>query len=624
MWQEIILTIYLFMWFALVALTVLFILSGLDDLFIDYWYWVRYIYRFFKTRRYQPLSYQQLNDKAEQHIAILIPCWQESEVIGSMLMHNISSIDYENYVLFVGVYPNDLDTVNAVQAIAKEHSKVHCVLGKMPGPTNKASNLNQIYNEIKVYENANHVEFNIFLFHDSEDIIHPLSFKLYNYLIPRKDMVQIPIFPLRTSHWHFTHWLYVDEFSENHTKDIIVRESIQAHVPSAGVGTAFSRRVIHTLETKNGVAFSEKSLTEDYHTSYLVRTLGFKQIFLTQKVLSTQWVKSGLIRKKYKEKIIKNRIATRAMFPTKYFQSVRQKTRWIIGIVFQEWEFSGWPKSWRLRYSLFHDRKVFFTHFISGFAYIVFLFWVMYGVLTRNNPNYPALQEQFNLYPFVWILVTIASLMMIERFVQRFIATTRLYGVYAGILSIPRTFYGNILNLHALLRAYAFYFMSVQNAKRQKPVKWDKTRHHFPGQHPLVQHKLRLGDALVDAQLITKKQLQQALIEQYATGERLGYILKKHRWISHRDLLIFLSKQYGLSLLSYSEMNLQSNMDRHVLPKKILNSIKKMGAYLVAFDQIRLQITIGLLDPTNQILILDLLKHLSMYRVKFVLIDIES
>ena len=95
----------------------------------------------------------------------------------TMLKHNCYSIDYTNYYIFVGVYPNDPDTVAEVQGVAKQMKQVQCVIGEKPGPTNKAANLNSIYTFIKSFEKTLPAPFEIFVFHDSEDVIHPLSFK---------------------------------------------------------------------------------------------------------------------------------------------------------------------------------------------------------------------------------------------------------------------------------------------------------------------------------------------------------------------------------------------------------------------------------------------------------------
>ncbi len=287
--NEITIILYFLMWYFLAGLAVLFIISGLDDLFFDIYYWIRYVWRKWKTRHYEPLTYEKLIAQGEQYIAVMIPCWHEVNVIATMLKHNCYSIDYKNYYFFVGVYPNDPEMIAAVQGVAKSHPQVQCIIGETPGPTNKAANLNGIYKYIKMFEQSHNKQFPIIVFHDSEDVIHPLSFKLYNYLIPRKDMVQIPIFPLEVNYLNFTHWLYADEFAENHTKNINVRESIKAHVPSAGVGTAFYRKALERLENpETGDPFSTDSLTEDYRISLALRVHKLKQIFVTQHITRMQ------------------------------------------------------------------------------------------------------------------------------------------------------------------------------------------------------------------------------------------------------------------------------------------------------------------------------------------------
>lgn len=66
---------------------VLILLSSLDDLFIDTWYWVRQTYRklLIRRKRYQALTVEQLRAKPEQPLAIMIPAWLEYDVIAPML-----------------------------------------------------------------------------------------------------------------------------------------------------------------------------------------------------------------------------------------------------------------------------------------------------------------------------------------------------------------------------------------------------------------------------------------------------------------------------------------------------------------------------------------------------------
>lgn len=619
--NEGILILYFLMWYALVGLSILFIVSGIDDLFIDIYYWVRYLWRLWKTRHYEPLTYEKLTAIEEQPIAVLVPCWHEANVIATMLRHNCCSIDYNNYYFFVGVYPNDPDTMAEVQSVSRINNHVQCIVGKNPGPTNKASNLNEIYSYIKAFEKTHHKTFTIFVFHDSEDVIHPLSFKLYNYLIPRKDMIQIPIFPLVVNHSNFTHWLYADEFAENHTKNIIVRESIGAHVPSAGVGTAFARHALELLENATtGTPFATDSLTEDYRTSLELRVRHLKQIFVTQYVMHTQWQKTGFFKRKYVQKVVKERIATRALFPLTYLKAVRQKARWIIGIVFQEWYHSHWPEEWRVRYTLAHDRKSFITHFINGFGYLIFSFWLIYSLLVHAKPEYPTLQEQFDMHPWVWWLIVSATLIMAERLLQRTIATYRIYGLIPACLVIPRACYGNLLNLHALVRAYRLYFRAPKNNARSNQPAWDKTEHYFPGRHLLVPYRKRLGDLLLEHSLATPNELREAILEQQKTGERLGQVLCRLKLITQKQLLELLSIQYNLPLFPSNKLQPALETCMPLLPKKIMHWLIKHEINPIKVDTINRTLTIAIDDPTNEALLSQIMTHTTPFKTQFVLI----
>lgn len=622
--NELIIILYFIMWYFLVALAILFIISGLDDLFFDAYYWFRFFVRLWRYRRYPPLTYQQLAEKEEQMIAILTPCWHEANLIATMLRHNCYSIDYSNYYFFVGVYPNDPDTVIEVQKVADHIPNVQCVIGATPGPTNKASNLNHIYSYIREFEKTIGKTFDIFVFHDSEDIIHPMSFKLYNYLVPRKDMIQIPVFPLEVDYWNFTHWLYADEFAENHTKDIIVRESIRGHVPSAGVGTAFSRHALKLLEDPvTHVPFSIDSLTEDYRTSLIMRVQKLNQIFVTQQVTRMVWKPKGWFRKGYVQKPVKEYIATRALFPMEYKKAVRQKARWIIGIVFQEWKNTQWPKEWPVRFTLMHDRKSFFTHFINGFGYFVFMFWIIYSLLTFNNPQYPSLQEQLNIHTWVWWVMIAVTLIMLERLIQRMIAINRVYNWIPALLCFPRAFYGNILNLHAVMRAYRVYY-SAEKATASKPnaakqPAWDKTDHHFQGSHILTPYRFKIGDILLKKNRISPSQLHGAVLEQQSTGKRLGEVLCDLQLITREELLELLAEQYNLKLITKNQL-------LNALQKNFLAESNKLSRWLfdhnaipISLDEEKGVLTISIEDPTNELLIERIINRVQPYKTEFVI-----
>ncbi len=167
---------------------------------------------------------------------------------------------------------------------------------------------------------------------DSEDIVHPLYIKLFNYLIPRMDMIQLPVFPMTLRWWNFTAGHYADEFAENHARDMLVREILSKSVPSAGVGSGYSRRALELLaEESNNQLFNIESLTEDYDFGLRMRKFGLRQVFVRQ-VLHRQVSRKNFLTGKTRIGTKPDYIVIREYFPRTFSTAVRQKSRWIMGI----------------------------------------------------------------------------------------------------------------------------------------------------------------------------------------------------------------------------------------------------------------------------------------------------
>ncbi|MGH9674102.1 MAG: glycosyltransferase, partial [Bryobacteraceae bacterium] len=110
------------------------LLSGLDDLFLLA-VWLLGAHR----PRVPPPAPDPLPEK---RIAIFVPLWHEHAVIRQMLEHNIDAIRYEKYAFFIGVYPNDNETKEAVEEVASRARNVYLCVCPHPGPTSKADCLN--------------------------------------------------------------------------------------------------------------------------------------------------------------------------------------------------------------------------------------------------------------------------------------------------------------------------------------------------------------------------------------------------------------------------------------------------------------------------------------------------
>lgn len=464
---KLMLSLYQPMHILAVFVGLVFTISGVMDLYIDFTHIAWQIRRFFNRKDIQPLTIERLKAREQQRIAIFIAAWHEADVIAKTLTNACQTIHYNNYDIFVGTYPNDPDTQREVDKVAKMDDHVHKVVTPDPGPTNKASNLNHVFNAILDYETRTDSYFDIIVMHDSEDVIHPYSLLVYNYLLPRKDMVQIPVFPLPQPLNRVTHWTYADEFAENHTKILRVRELNNGFVPSAGVGTGFTKRAFQQLAISTDEIFSPNTLTEDYQLGLRMNLQGMKAAFVNIRIPPSEEFPT--------EKAPTEWVATRALFPTDFKHAVKQKTRWNIGIILQGWANLGWRGSLGVKWDLLQDRKALISTPVNFLGYLVFLYFLLYQIVQYySGASMPVLIQKDT---FLYTLVLISTVFMVWRMLNRALAVDKIYGFWPAITSIPRSIWGNVINFAAINRALYQYFL---NKVRKREVAWDKTAHEFP------------------------------------------------------------------------------------------------------------------------------------------------
>lgn len=445
---------------SLVALLIVYFVLGLDSLFFDVLYWAYAARQFVKRMIYQHVTKAELVAKPQKRIAIFIACWHEAGVIDRMLRRACSTIEYSNYDFFVGCYPNDVETIECVEAVSHEFPQVHAIINPQPGPTTKTQNLNAVFNGMRFHERMDWYE--IIVMHDAEDIVHPLSLLVYNYLIPRKNMVQIPVFPLEIDVRRMVGWTYADEFAEHQLKDIVLREAIGSFVPSAGVGCGFDRRALERISHSRKQLFPSKTLTEDYEIGLRLSLAGFKTIHAQIRVLDETGAKSY--------------VATRGYFPTTQSTAVRQKARWLAGICLQSWETLGWPGGLVTLYALYRDRKGLIANPLTIVGYGLLLASIgMYG-LNAIDPTVAVPTVNLHM-PFVRIIFESVMAMTIFRLVQRAYFVGSLYGPLQAILSILRQPLGAIINALATVRAMSLF---AKARVRREEMSWQKTSHEFP------------------------------------------------------------------------------------------------------------------------------------------------
>lgn len=525
----------------------IFFLNGLSELFIDMVRIGREVWRkifVFGFRRARPLTEADLLAPPEQAVAIMIPCWDESSVIRRMLENTLKVLNYSNYVIFVGTYPNDPATQREVDLVRERFENVERIVCPKDGPTSKADCLNWIFEGIRHYEKTHGREFEIVVMEDSEDVVHPLLLKLFNYMIPRKDMVQVPVLPMEPKWWQFTMGTYLDEFANNHSRDMIVREILTGNLPSAGVGTAFSRKLLLSLAEKNqNRLFTIGSVTEDYDFGIRLGALpGIRQIF-SRVAFQRSVVRKHFLTGRERMVTVRDFIGVREFFPRTFHTAVRQKSRWILGITMQAWETIGWVGGFWSRYMLARDRVGLLTNQVNMLANMVvpvaLAVWGYVFIFPEAYRFPPIVMQGTPLY-----YLMLANLgFLVWQVGVRATYVARVYNFRQAMLTPFRLIWANVINFFATMRAIRIYFHHLATGV---PVAWDKTDHAYPSEEELVGYRRRLGDLLLDRRFVTVAQLDAALERQKTSGQPLGAVLADMGFLEEGKILQMLGIQFGV------------------------------------------------------------------------------
>lgn len=438
-----------------------------DDIFVD----ILSLLLNVKPHLISKEEFVKMNSISEKKTAILIANWHEAEVLERMVAGNIANIAYSNYEFLLGVYPNDTETLAAARRAEKKFKNVRVIVNNLKGPTSKGQMINRMVYYIDQFNRYSPKEaYDLIVIQDAEDIIHKYSLKLINLRSLDYDFIQIPVFSLDVPLSKLTAGIYIDEFTESHTKNLLVRDRCKAGVPSAGVGTAVSYHLVSKLlKLQSGHFLNEKTLTEDYYLGLTCYDLGVKAHFSCEYFINYD-SRSKEIKKEF--------IATREFFPQKIKTSIKQKTRWSLGICLQSMEHKRNKSSHFFgNYFLWRDRKglVSAPLFISA---ILFTIYFLIGfVLSGVWPTLDRSLDQTAYYDIFLILLWTNLFLSIFRIIQRAYLVNKIYHVLMASLVPVRWVLSNYINTMAMFNAIDQWLRSKINGT--VPV-WSKTDHIIP------------------------------------------------------------------------------------------------------------------------------------------------
>jgi adsorption protein B len=423
-----------------------FLIGGADDLLLDIVYWWRGRH---PTRMPDIVA-------PPRRLAIFLPAWDEASVIDRMLASTFSRLNYHDYRIYVGVYPNDRATMRAVASVMRRDQRIHMVVNSRPGPTTKADNLNSLWRALCRDEVADGWRAGAIILHDAEDVVHPDELTVFDRMLADYAVVQLPVVPLIApgSRWVSAH--YSDEFAEAHAHGLAVRSVLGARLPLAGVGCAVRRDVFDDLcAIRPDGPFDATSLVEDYEFGLSAVPAHHRGCFAR--------VRDELGRL----------VCVQAYFPATVAAAARQKARWMAGIALIGWDRLGWSRPTDLieHWMRMRDRRGPLTVLMLMAAYLSLVVGILSAGLhlATGLPPTP-------MTPLLTILLAANTALLAWRLAMRATATGSLYGWREGLRAMPRMIVANFIALLAARRALAIYADDL----RGRTLRWDKTAHAFP------------------------------------------------------------------------------------------------------------------------------------------------
>lgn len=438
-----------------------FLIGALDDLALDLvWFgqWLRSARpdaAAHVTRITRPVPANDGLVDRRPHHAVFVPAWEEADVIGDMVAHCLMRWPCDSYRLYIGVYANDPATGFAALRGARGDQRLRIVPLACDGPTSKADCLNRIWQAMQQDEAEDGFQYRSIVLHDAEDVVHPAELSLYDQFLGHFAFVQIPVSPLIDRAAPLISGHYADEFAEAHMRNMPVRSRLGVAMPCAGVGCAFERTTLASLAAASGsnAPFATDSLTEDYELGIRVHEAGGRGIF------ARAYDDHGEL------------VATHAYFPSDLSASVRQKTRWMIGIALSGWDRTGWGADAGDIWMRARDRRSVLAAVVLVAGYLGLALFVLVILSAAAGVYQPA-----PLDPVVNTLLIGNGVMLAWRLAIRAACTGWHYGWREACWSVPRAFVGNIIAVMSARRALAAYAGSL----RGRVLSWDKTRHHIP------------------------------------------------------------------------------------------------------------------------------------------------
>gem|GEM_PF-6437310 len=473
-------------------------------------------------------------------VAIIVPGWRETEQLSESITFLVERFGDE-CVIFVGSWAQDQKTHAEALRLSCQYPDVHhCEVSNRHHGLSSAC-INDVVAFIRGYEDDTGDQFDGYLIHEPGTTLHPAALAHVAHELKEHDILRLPITPKTETgeideSIGFARGVEADSRAEFFYRELSMRAAFGT-VSCGATAFAFSANVLRV--TRDEDFLNVASLAPFYELSRRLRGHGVSTISAP--------VNFDVIDNNSAPKAV---VGAYAADKFSFGSIVRDRSRRLLAASTSCPVFPNAKKSWAYRYGLWRDRREVFLGFQLSVALGVALFGFLVACALGAEPQISILASVPDLR---MCLLLIAVVGIATRLFSRHVAVARMSD--AGRMSrvIPNMLTELLLSQLAVGLTVMCWWRGlrrVSNATTERPVAELKQLRPVTLQQQSQTSESSegrpIGELLIDWQVLSRQDRDDALAEQMRTKQQLGRILIEQGLVSERTVIEAVAHQISV------------------------------------------------------------------------------
>lgn len=477
-----------------------------------------------RRQRSEP-TVEMLRRKQEDCIAILIPITAPTPLAGAMLARIKRTLDYENYMIFVGVREIDAQTLAAVRKEARKDSRIRLCPMELREAGSQARALNTLLASVRDFEHRCDVDFQTYVLQGPETIAHPLSLKLVNWHSEFASIVQLPVLTMPRGGLPLTGGAGLDDLGEHHAREMLLRARTVHNVPVLATGLALRRDAVWALR-HHGDVFDTASESPVFDAVQLLNERGHLTSYVWQRDADRKV------------------IAVEELSPRRWRDAAQSRARRLLDTALGDRrELGSAQGSLWMHFFNYRGRRMVAIAATLGCALLAVLAGaglLLAGHYTPGFETMPALIES----PWVLMLLAVNAGFLGASVIERLALTARVRGLRAAMLLPLNLVTSVLITTQAALIASRKAKALVQGEGAPASRKPERASGSYA---TLLSGKPRITDILVHSGTLSKEEAKTATSYSRRTGRRLSLALQDLRLADGTAIAKALADKLGIA-----------------------------------------------------------------------------